>query len=50
MTLSLRLLLRIVVINDNFALWDPRETEFSVQDWEGRFEVASAEWLLLLGR
>ena len=46
--------LRMVFINANSAmsgkLGDPRETVFSVEDWEGCLEVASAAWLLVPGR
>lgn len=31
-------------------LGNPRETTFSVKDWEGCLEEASAAWLLLPGR
>ena len=46
--------LGMVFINANSAmsgkLGDPRETVFSLQDWEGCLEVASVAWLLLPGR
>lgn len=46
--------LRMVFINANSAmsgeLGDPREAMFSLQDWEGCLEVASATWLLLPGK
>ena len=46
--------LQMVFINANSAmsgkLGDPRETLFSVEDWEGCLEIASAAWLLLAGR
>ena len=46
--------LQMVFINANSAmsgkLGDLRETMFSVEDWEGCLEVASAAWLLVPGR
>ena len=51
MTPSSSVLCQIVVINAyceiSRKLGDLRETTFSLQDWEGCLEVASAAWLFL---